>query len=102
MCIDSECQLLAAAYSPLCARRAAGAQGCAAHARNHVALHGAAQRSRGTSFAVLAGMFQRSAYYLSPSKGALRLDLTELEPDGPYRLILDDAASRHIEYFADS
>jgi len=46
-------------------------------------------------------MFQRCAYYLSPSKGALRLDLTELEPDGPYRLILDDSDTRHIEYFAD-
>jgi hypothetical protein len=45
-------------------------------------------------------MFQRCAYYLSPSKGALRMDLTELDPEGPYRLILDDSASRHIEYFA--
>jgi len=47
-------------------------------------------------------MFQRCAYYLSPLKGALRLDLTELDPDGPYRLILDDSATRHIEYFTDS
>jgi hypothetical protein len=44
-------------------------------------------------------MFQRCAYYLSRSKGALRMDLTELDAEGPYRLILDGSASRHIEYF---
>ena len=47
-------------------------------------------------------MFQRCAYYVSLSSGALRMELTELEPQGPYRLIVDDAASRHIEYFAKS
>jgi hypothetical protein len=46
-------------------------------------------------------MFQRCAYYLSPRSGACRLDLTELQPAGPYRLILDDSATRHIEYFTD-
>ncbi len=30
------------------------------------------------------------------------MELTELEPQGPYRLIVDDAATRHIEYFAKS
>jgi hypothetical protein len=45
-------------------------------------------------------MFQRCAYYVSLSSGALRMELTELEPEGPYRLIVDDADSRHIEYFA--
>jgi hypothetical protein len=45
-------------------------------------------------------MFQRCAYYVSLSAGALRMELTEMEPQGPYRLIVDDAASRHIEYFA--
>ena len=45
-------------------------------------------------------MFQRCAYYVSLSSGAMRMELTELEPEGPYRLIVDDAASRHIEYFA--
>lgn len=45
-------------------------------------------------------MFQRCAYYVSLSSGALRMELTELEPQGPYRLIVDDAATRHIEYFA--
>ena len=47
-------------------------------------------------------MFQRCAYYVSLSSGALRMELTELEPQGPYRLIVDDAATRHIEYFAKS
>jgi hypothetical protein len=47
-------------------------------------------------------MFQRCAYYVSLSSGALRMELTELEPQGPYRLIVDDADSRHIEYFAKS
>jgi len=42
-------------------------------------------------------MFQRCAYYVSLSSGAMRMELTELEPQGPYRLIVDDAASRHIE-----
>jgi hypothetical protein len=49
-----------------------------------------------------ASMFQRCAYYVSLSSGALRMELTELEPQGPYRLIVDDADSRHIEYFAKS
>ena len=49
-----------------------------------------------------ASMFQRCAYYVSLSSGALRMELTELEPQGPYRLIVDDAATRHIEYFAKS
>lgn len=30
------------------------------------------------------------------------MELTELDPEGPYRLIVDDAATRHIEYFAKS
>jgi hypothetical protein len=47
-------------------------------------------------------MFQRRAYYLSHLSGALRMELTELEPHGPYRLIVDDAATRHIEYFSSS
>jgi len=47
-------------------------------------------------------MFQRRAYYLSHTAGALRMELTELEPHGPYRLIVDDAATRHIEYFSRS
>ena len=47
-------------------------------------------------------MFQRCAYYVSCSNGALRMELTELDPHGPYRLIVDDAATRHIEYFVTS
>ena len=47
-------------------------------------------------------MFQRCAYYVSLSSGALRMELTELDREGPYRLIIDDAATRHIEYFAKS
>jgi hypothetical protein len=47
-------------------------------------------------------MFQRCAYYLTPPSGAVRMDLTRLEPAGPYRLILDDSAKRHIEYFVES
>ena len=47
-------------------------------------------------------MFQRCAYYVSVASGALRMELTELEPCGPYRLIVDDAATRHIEYFSKS
>ena len=47
-------------------------------------------------------MFQRCAYYVSVGSGPLRMELTELEPCGPYRLIVDDAATRHIEYFATS
>ena len=47
-------------------------------------------------------MVQRCAYYVSLSSGALRMELTELDPQGPYRLIVDDAATRHIEYFAKS
>ena len=47
-------------------------------------------------------MFQRCAYYVSCSNGALRMELTELHPHGPYRLIVDDAATRHIEYFVTS
>ena len=47
-------------------------------------------------------MFQRCAYYVSCSNGALRMELTELHPQGPYRLIVDDAATRHIEYFVTS
>src|SRR5262245_37879758 len=49
---------------------------------------------------MLDDLFQRCAYYVSLSSGAMRMELTELEPEGPYRLIVDDAASRHIEYFA--
>src|SRR5262249_4322436 len=75
---------------------------CAAHARSACRCTPLHHQATGTRFAAEAGMFQRCAYYLSPSKGALRLDLTALEPDGPYRLILDDSATRHIEYFSDS
>jgi len=47
-------------------------------------------------------MVQRCAYYLSATVGVLRMDLQELEPAGPYRLIVDGAADKHIEYFDDS
>jgi hypothetical protein len=30
------------------------------------------------------------------------MELTELHPAGPYRLIVDDADMRHIEYFVTS
>ena len=46
-------------------------------------------------------MVQRCAYYLSPSSGVLRMDLRALDPMGPYRLIVDGATDRHIEYFED-
>ena len=47
-------------------------------------------------------MVQRCAYYLSASSGVLRMDLRALDPMGPYRLILDGATDRHVEYFENS
>jgi len=37
---------------------------------------------------------------LSSSTGVLRMDLSQLDASGPYRLIVEDATTRHIEYFA--
>jgi len=45
-------------------------------------------------------MVQRCAYYVSSSSGVLRMDLVQLDAAGPYRLIVEDATNRHIEYFA--
>ena len=47
-------------------------------------------------------MVQRCAYYLSSSSGVRRMELMELDPTGPYRIIVDDATNQHIEYFANS
>src|SRR4026209_2053350 len=63
-------------------------------------LHALLERPGTPLASPLGSMFQRCAYYVSLSSGALRMELTELEPQGPYRLIGDDADSRHIEYFA--
>jgi len=55
---------------------------------------------RGTPFAADdPGMLQQSAYYVSRAHDVLRMDLTELAPAGPYRLIVDDAMTQQIEYF---
>ena len=42
---------------------------------------------------------QKCAYYFSGSSGVLRMDLQALEPTGPFRLIVDGATDRHVEYF---